>query len=234
MLTSQTTINPRSRPPIPPTPLYQAALVFAATSLLFFGCLYLLLPLLRRHNISWFASFNLALAAPMFLLVGCALFAMPWKATNFVSRTFGIASACADGSELLGLDGWPRDLYVWRPLRQLSGILVGHLCVEPRPLAGLATKNSGLPLVSRFSSFSWLIWQTRNLFIRIPLRPLPLTLQEFLAQLSDPKAFMGIPLRGEWWVPTRSRSRWQASRPGDRRVSACRSAKFGPSLPLSR
>jgi hypothetical protein len=33
------------------------------------------LPLLRRHNISWFASFNLALAAPMFLLVGCALFA---------------------------------------------------------------------------------------------------------------------------------------------------------------
>jgi hypothetical protein len=75
MQKSQTKINPRSRPPIPPMPLYQAALVFAATSVLFFGCLYVVLPLLRRHNISWFASFNLALAAPMFLLVGCALFA---------------------------------------------------------------------------------------------------------------------------------------------------------------
>jgi undecaprenyl pyrophosphate phosphatase UppP len=62
-------------PPVRPAPLYEAAIIFVSTSLLFFACLYLLLPFLRQHHISWFATYNLVLAAPMFMLVGCAFLA---------------------------------------------------------------------------------------------------------------------------------------------------------------
>jgi hypothetical protein len=67
-------VSIRVSPPVKPAPLYEAATIFAATSLLFFACLYLLLPLLRLHHISWFTTYNLVLAAPMFMLVGCAFF----------------------------------------------------------------------------------------------------------------------------------------------------------------
>ena len=75
----QVTADSHFQQPIPPIPLYQAIFVFAATSLVFFVFLYVLLPLLRRHNVSWFACFNLTLAAPMFLLVACALLAYAWE-----------------------------------------------------------------------------------------------------------------------------------------------------------
>jgi uncharacterized membrane protein YbhN (UPF0104 family) len=71
---SEKTVGFRGRP----ASLYEAAIIFASTSLtslLFFACLHLLLPLLRLHHISWFATYDLALATAMFLLVGCAVLA---------------------------------------------------------------------------------------------------------------------------------------------------------------
>jgi hypothetical protein len=72
--------------------VYEAGVSFAATSLLFFACLYLLLPLLRLHHVSWFTTYNLVLAAPMFILVGCAFLPITWKAGGFAGRMFVIAS----------------------------------------------------------------------------------------------------------------------------------------------
>src|ERR1700730_9817447 len=72
---SERTVNFRVSPPVMPAPVYEAAIIFASTSLLFFACLYLLLPLLRLHHISWFITYNLVLAAPIVMLVGCAFLA---------------------------------------------------------------------------------------------------------------------------------------------------------------
>ena len=72
---SERTVSFRVNTPVRPAPLYEAAIIFASTSLLFFACLYLLLPLLRLHHISWLTTYNLVLAAPMFMLVGCAFLA---------------------------------------------------------------------------------------------------------------------------------------------------------------
>jgi membrane protease YdiL (CAAX protease family) len=201
MLKSETTINPRSGLPIPPTPLYQAALVFAVTSLLFFGCLYLALPLLRQHNVSWFASFNLVLAAPMFLLVGCSLFAyylegnqLRWQALEdrFRLRRMGLNSWV-----------WTIALTIFMHGGRYAGLatfLFVCLALAFDHLLGWRQKIRIALYVTAFLAVSWIIWQTRPLFGRIPLHALPSTLQDFLAHLSDPNAFMDIPLRGQWWV----------------------------------
>jgi len=201
MQKSQTKINPRSRQPIPPMPLYQAALVFAATSVLFFGCLYVVLPLLRRHNISWFASFNLALAAPMFLLVGCALFAyaregnqLRWQdlRDRFRLRRMDLSSwVWTIGLAIFMFGGRYASLVAFASVLFALG-LDHSLGWQERIRVAFG--------VAAFLAFNWLIWQTRTFFAEIPLHALPLTLQEFLAHLNDPTAFMGIPLRGEWWV----------------------------------
>src|ERR1700733_14990204 len=75
MLKSETKVCSCVRLPISPAPVYQAAIIFSATSLLFFASLYVLLPLLRVHDISWFTTYSLVLAAPMFLLVAFAFLA---------------------------------------------------------------------------------------------------------------------------------------------------------------
>jgi membrane protease YdiL (CAAX protease family) len=201
MQKSQTTINSRSQPPIPPMPLYQAALVFAATSLVFFGFLYVLLPLLRRNNVSWFACFNLTLAAPVFLLVACALLAYAWEGNplrwhdlrdRFRLRRMDLSSWL-----------WTVGLAIFMFGGRYASFLA-FACV----LSALGLDRSlgwkqriGVSLgVAAFLTFSWLIWQTRSFFAAIPLHSLPLTFQEFQAHLVDPEAFMGIPLPHEWWV----------------------------------
>jgi hypothetical protein len=201
MQKSQTTINSRSQPPIPPMPLYQAALVFAATSLVFFGFLYVVLPLLRLNNISWFICFNLALAVPMFLLVACALLAYAWEGNPL--RWHDIR----DRFRLRKMD-----LRSWLWTIGLAIFMFGGRYAS---LAAFACVLFALGLdrslgwkqrirvslgVAAFLTFSWLIWQTRSFFDGIQLRLLPLTLQDFLAHLNAPEAFMGIPLRHEWWV----------------------------------
>lgn len=201
MQKSQTTTNSRSQPPIPPMPLYQAALVFAATSLVFFGFLYVVLPLLRRNSISWFACFNLALAAPMFLLVACALLAYAWEGNplrwhdlrdRFRLRRMDLSSwLWTVGLAIFMFGGRYASLVAFACVLFALG-LDSSLGWKRRIRISLG--------VAAFLTFSWLIWQTRSFFAGIPLHLLPLTLQDFLAHLNDPEAFMGIPLRHEWWV----------------------------------
>jgi membrane protease YdiL (CAAX protease family) len=54
--------------------------------------------------------------------------------------------------------------------------------------------------VASFLACSWLVWQSRPVLATPPLHALPATLQDFLAHLTDPHAFMGIPLHGQWWI----------------------------------
>jgi len=61
--------------PPKPAPLSSAVPIFAATSLLFFVSLYVGLPYLRHEGVSWFWTYNLVLALPMFALVLFALLA---------------------------------------------------------------------------------------------------------------------------------------------------------------
>ena len=60
-----TRLDPTRKPQLPPAAPLASAAVFAATSLLFFICLYSLLPFLRQIGVGWLACFNLVLAAPM-------------------------------------------------------------------------------------------------------------------------------------------------------------------------
>jgi membrane protease YdiL (CAAX protease family) len=169
--------------------------------LVFFAFLYVLLPLLRRHKVSWFACFNLTLAAPMFLLVACALLAYAWEGNplrwhdlrdRFRLRRMDLSSWI-----------WTVGLAIFMFGGRYSS-LVAFACVlfalgfdrslgwKQRIIVSLG--------VAAFLTLSWLIWQTRSFFAGIQLHSLPLTLQEFLAHLTAPDAFMGIPLRHAWWV----------------------------------
>ena len=56
-----------------PAPLHVAIPIFAATSLLFFFALYIILPVLRNRGLPWFAIYNAVLVLPTLLLV-CAAF----------------------------------------------------------------------------------------------------------------------------------------------------------------
>jgi hypothetical protein len=197
MQKSQTTINPRSRPPIPPMPLYQAALVFAATSLLFFGFLYVVLPLLRRHNISWFASFNLALAAPMFLLVGCALFAY-----------------AREGNQLRWQDLRDRfrlhrmDLSSWVWTIGLAAFMFGGRYAS---LVAFACVLFALGLdhslawqqrirvalgVTAFLAFSWLIWANTHLFRRDTASRIAFDVARISSAFDRPHGIHGYPTAG--------------------------------------
>src|ERR1700752_545009 len=100
-MSASTAKRGESQPLLAPASPLQAAVIFAATSLLFFACLYVALPFLRQKNTAWFVCFNLVLALPMFLLVGCALFAytherhpLRWPALRdrFRLRMMGLSS----------------------------------------------------------------------------------------------------------------------------------------------
>jgi hypothetical protein len=165
MLKPQTTIESRSQPPIPPMPLYRAALVFAATSLVFFLILYVLLPLLRRNNISWFVCFNLVLAVPMFLLVGCALLAYasegnPLRWHDLRDR-FRLRSM--DLSSWLWTVGLAIFMFGGRFASLLAFASVLFALGLDRSLGWKQRIKVSLG-VAAFLAFSWLIWQTRSFF----------------------------------------------------------------------
>jgi hypothetical protein len=173
------------------TPEDQAIFVFAATSLVFFAFLYILLPLLRRNNISWFACFNLTLAAPMFLLVACALLAYAWEGNPIRWHSL------RDRFRLRRMDLsswiWTVGLAIFMFGGRYAS-LVAFACVLfalglDRSLGWKQRIRVSLG-VAAFLTLRWLIWQTRSFFAGIQLHSLPLTLQEFLAHLTDPDAFM--------------------------------------------
>jgi membrane protease YdiL (CAAX protease family) len=185
----------------PPLHFTQALLIFTATSLVFFGFLYVLLPFLRQHDFSWFACFNLTLAAPMFLLVALALTAYaregaPLRWDAFRER-YRLSS--------MDLSSWIWTLALatfmfggsYANLISFIVVLIA-LCFD-------RTRNRNHKLraalgITLFLALTWLIWQTRPFFSGIILHTLPISLREFLAHLTDSRSFMGIPLHHRWWI----------------------------------
>ena len=197
---SETTVSSPMSPPVKPAPVYEAAIFFAATSLLFFACLYLLLPWLRLHHICWFTTYNLVLAAPMFMLVGCAFLAYHLE---------GRRLRWPDIRDRFRL--WRMSLDTWLWAAALSIFMFGGHYAS---FAAFLTVLLALGLdrhsrmkrrvttafgVAVFLVVTWGIWQARPILSRIPLHTLPSPLQDFLAHFA-PAAFMGIPLHGQWWI----------------------------------
>jgi membrane protease YdiL (CAAX protease family) len=197
---SETKVSFRVSPPVRPATVYEAAIIFAATSLLFFACLYLLLPLLRVHHVSWFTTYNLVLAVPMFMLVGCAFVAYHLEGRRLrwpeVRDRFRLRK--------MSLDTWLWTaaltifMFGGRYASLAAFILVLIALGLDRPLGAKRSVNTAFG-VAVFLAMTWGIWQAQPILTRIPLHTLPSSLRDFLAHFS-PAAFMGIPLHGQWWI----------------------------------
>ena len=188
-------------PPIVPATPFRSAFIFAATSLLFFVCLYVMLPSLRRMQTDWFICFNLVLAMPMFVLVGLAFWAikregwsMHWPLLRDRFRLGGM-----DFSSWI----WTTSLAVF-----MFGGRYADLTALGIAFAGIAFDRKSpyrlkLQLaagVTIFVSISWLLWLGRPSLVAIPYHPFPRVLQEFLAHMAASDSFMGIPTQGHWWI----------------------------------
>jgi len=196
---SETTVSFRVSPPVRPAPVYEAAIIFAATSLLFFACLYLLLPLLRLHHISWFTN-NLVLAAPMFILVGCAFLAYHLE---------GRPLRWPDVRDRFRLGRMSPDTWLWTAAltifmfggryASLVAFLLVLLALGLDRSASLKRRVKMAFCVAAFLALTRGIWKAQPILGRIPLHTLPSSLRDFLAHFA-PTAFMGIPLHGQWWI----------------------------------
>jgi membrane protease YdiL (CAAX protease family) len=185
---------------IPPAPPWLAALIFAATSSLFFFSLYFVLPLLRARNVSWFACFNLVLALPMFLLVGLALGACAreqspdWSSLRdrLRLRRMGISSwiwtvgltVFMVGSRYANFIAFCAVVLAVSTDRNLTGQQ------RWRFVAGVAT----------FLALATALGQTKPFFDTLPLHTLPPTFRQFWAHLTAVDNFMGLRLKGQWWI----------------------------------
>jgi membrane protease YdiL (CAAX protease family) len=181
-------------------PLRVSIPIFAVTSLLFFANLYLLLPLLRRAGASWFLVYNVVLALPMLLLVVAAL---------VVFRAEGRTFTWTQVRQRFRLGALDLTACLWTAA--LAFFLVGgqYSQVLTLTIAGVAIamerRDDSRKMRWRFFGLvaflaaSWAIWQTQPWLSRIPLHSEPADLRDFLGQFG-PATFMGIPLRGRWWV----------------------------------
>ena len=184
-----------------PAPLRVAVPIFAATSLVFFFALYLVLPALRNRAFPWFAIYNIVLVLPTVLLVFAALVAYALEGRSFtwagVRERFRLGkmeSACWFWTAALSIFmfGGRYALYIAFALT-VPAVLIetsSRPRVSSRWLLGIAAYLAG----------SWLIWQSQPIFRPIPLHSEPQALREFLEQFGA-TSFMGIPLSGNWWIP---------------------------------
>jgi hypothetical protein len=187
-------------PPLTAAPLRLAVPIFMATSLLFFFSLYLGVPYLRRAGASWFTIFNLVLAVPMFILV---------LATFIAYRSEGrplVWEAMRDRLRLQRMD-----LAAWIWAAALSIFMYGGkfsvaLAFGLAFVALTSEKHRGGKSILRtitgvgvFLAVSWSLWQAKPWLAHLPLHSEPAALRDFLAQFAT-DTFMGIPLRGNWWV----------------------------------
>jgi membrane protease YdiL (CAAX protease family) len=185
---------------ISPAPPWQAALIFAATSLLFFFSLYFVLPLIRERNVSWFACFNLVLALPMLLLVGLALAAcarersLDWTSLRdrLCLGRMGISSCL-----------WTLGLTVF-----MVGSRYANFIAFCAVVVAVSTDRNLTRLkrwrfvtgVAAFLALAWALGQTRPYFDTVQLHTLPPTFQQFWAHLTAVDNFMGLRLKGQWWI----------------------------------
>ena len=181
-------------------PPFRSAVIFAATSLLFFVCLYVVLPLLRRLQTNWFVCFNLVLAMPMFALTPLAFWAIKREGHSMhwpVIRDRFRLCAMNVSSWI-----WTASLAVF-----MFGGRYADLTAVGIAFVAIALEKSAFRLklqlaagVTLFVSISWFLWLSRPFFLAIPSHPFPRTLQEFLAHLAASDNFMGIPTQGHWWI----------------------------------
>jgi hypothetical protein len=175
--------SPRTvHPSTPPASPLQAALIFALTSLLFFACLYVALPFLRRMNASWFVCFNLVLALPMLSLVGCALFA--YMQEGHAIRWPVLRDRFRLGR--MGLSSWmwtvgPAVFMFGGRYAQVVALFVAFVAVSADRELGRRRKCEIAVLVAIFNGTTCLLWMTRLFFITIPFHPFPQELQQFLS-----------------------------------------------------
>jgi hypothetical protein len=179
--------------PPKPAPLKIAIPIFAATSLLFFFSLSVALPHLQHKGVSWFCTYNLVLALPMFALVVFALFAYGLEGRPFT------ALAMRDRFRLQRMDFctwlWTGSLSVFMYGGRFAiflsfGLATVALIVEKR--RDRKSILTGAAALALFFFLCWTLWQTEPWLRRVPLHGEPLALREFLAQFSE-HAFMGIP-----------------------------------------
>lgn len=197
---SEKTVSLRVSPPVRPAPLYEAAIIFASTSLLFFAGLYLLLPLLRLHHVSWFITYNLVLAAPMFMLVGCTFLAFHLEGRRLcwpdVRDRFRL------GRMSLATWLWTAALSIFMFGGRYASPVAFLMVLVANGLDRSATVKRKVKMafgVAAFLAVTRGIWQAQPILGRIPLHTLPSSLRDFLAHFA-PTAFMGIPLHGQWWI----------------------------------
>jgi membrane protease YdiL (CAAX protease family) len=181
-------------------PLSTSVPIFAATSLLFFVSLYVLLPYLRHKGASWFLTYNLALALPMFALVACALLAYRAEGRQFTW------CAMRDRFRLERMDPctwlWTASLSAFMYGGRFASFLSFGLAVVALTLEKRRDRRSigfGAAALALYFLLCWSLWQTAPWLKRIPLHGEPPALREFLAQFGD-HTFMGIQLHGTWWV----------------------------------
>jgi hypothetical protein len=184
-----------------PAPLHVAIPIFAATSLLFFFALYIILPVLRNKGLPWFAIYNVVLVLPTLLLVCAAFVAYRIEGHSFtwhgVRRRFRLGRL--DASTWFWTAALSVFMFGGHGALYIAFVLtVPALLIENREKHGA----SGLSLlyVAVFFLCSWLIWQMRPIFDQIPFHSEPATLRDFLAQFG-PASFMGLQLKGQWWIP---------------------------------
>src|SRR5580704_1776846 len=182
-----------------PAPLRVSIPIFAATSLLFFTSLYVVMPMHRRAGASWFLIYNVVLALPMLLLVVAALVAFRAEGREFTWPQF---------SQRFRLGALDRTAWLWtaalavfmvggRYSQILTPLLAGvAIAMEHNDSRKMRWRFVGLLM---FLAATWAIWQTQPWLSRIPLHSEPADLRDFLGQFG-PATFMGIPLRGRWWV----------------------------------
>jgi hypothetical protein len=169
---SERTISFSVSPPVRPAPLYEAAIIFASTSVLFFACLYLLLPFLRQHHISWFATYNLVLAAPMFMLVGCASLAYYQEGRRLrwpdVRDRFRLGRMSADTWF------WTAALSIFMfggRYASIAAFLLVLLALCFDRCAGLKRRVGMAFGVAVFLALSWGIWQSQPFLERLAVVP---------------------------------------------------------------
>jgi len=191
--------------PPKPAPLSSSVPIFAATSVLFFVSLYVGLPFLRHEGVSWFWTYNLTLALPMFALVLFALLAYRSEGRPFTRL------AMRDRFRLQPMDFctwlWTGSLSVFmyggRFANFLSfGLAIVALSIEKR--RDHKSCGIGAAALALFFFLCWSLRQTGPWLTGFPLHNEPLALREFLSQFRD-HAFMGIPLHGTWWVAVATR-----------------------------
>jgi CAAX prenyl protease-like protein len=194
---TQYSSQPSEKLKLKPAPLRVAVPIFAATSLLFFLTLSILLPALRNRDVSWFTTFNLVLALPMLLLLFAA-FALEGRCFKWG----GVRDRFRLGRIEVSTVFWTAALSVFmfggQNFIYIAFVLtVPAIVLENRWAYGASV--GWLLSTAVFLVCSRLLWHSEPLLRRIPIHSEPAALQDFLSQFRA-TSFMGIPLKGHWWI----------------------------------